>query len=78
LASSEEIERALFDEQPVFEAATQIGFANSLAQKVFSYRREDVYQNHFLVKHCRPMQGARWKMKHITGLGKALFIANGK
>src|SRR6266404_3679169 len=50
----------------------------TLAQKVFSYRREDIYQNHFLVEHRRPMPGTRRKVEHITGLSEALFVSNCK
>src|SRR6266542_4189845 len=35
----------------------------SLAQEVFSYRPEDIHQNHFLVEHRRPMPGARRKVE---------------
>src|SRR6266404_9780911 len=49
-----------------------------LRQKVFSYGREDVDENYFLVKHRRPMPRARGKVEHITGLSDALFVANGE
>jgi hypothetical protein len=49
-----------------------------LAQEVFSYRRENIYQNHFLVEHRGPMPGTRWKVEHITGPSDALFVSNCK
>jgi hypothetical protein len=49
-----------------------------LSQEIFPNRREDVYQNHLLVKHCRPMPGAGRKVEHVTGRRDTLFVANRK
>src|SRR5436853_7228814 len=40
------------------------------------YRRKDVYENHFLIKHHRAVPGTRRKMQHIAGLYDFLFIAD--
>jgi hypothetical protein len=49
-----------------------------LSQEILANRREDVYQNHFLVKHRRSVPRARRKVKHITRRSDALFVANGE
>src|SRR6266404_8175996 len=50
----------------------------SLSQEVFPNRGKNVYQNHFLIKHCRAMPRAGGKVEYVTGRRDLLLVANRK
>src|SRR5436190_23400587 len=47
-------------------------------KKVFPYRRENIHENHFLIKHGRAVPGSGRKMQHVSRLSNSLFVSDGE